>query len=348
MNGGRDIPKLTVTMLGTGGSGKTSFLMGMYGAMANGVDGYFVHTPVRADHIDLLGAWRKLLDSGSYPLPNDMKGLKFYEFVLDLGFSGTIMEVDWLDYRGGALSDRNQAADTAALEERLAQSDSIYIVLDGAKLGAWMSAKMDGDADRPAALQEDLGTGTINGYIMRAVHARRQLGRPLPSLVVLITKEDLLVAATRLSRAGALQAVEAQLRTLLRVAFAPDTRALVNPTTLDAVGGQDGMDRSFKAPFIFTFTEYLRSAIAAEHQFLEAATAQRQRNADEIRLLETRLRGLFRPGRKGELSAEQRQIVAKAELHKANLEAMRTQAATLEAELAGLRIYDSGEPRGAW
>jgi hypothetical protein len=348
-----ETPVVTVTMLGTPASGKTSFMIGMYGAMSTGVERYAVYAhsdtdPEKAfkDKVNLINHWERLLSDGVYPPPNDARGLKYYEFVVNRGFQ-RMVRIDWLDYRGGAVYDALMPEDTRLLIDRLVDSDSVYVALDGALLGKWIAELLQGGSDN-AAIKQELGLNMVANHLLPAVHKRQEVkGLRPPSLVLLVTKEDQLAAASGLSRDVAMQVVEDRLSSLLEVAYSDEVTLLVNPTTLDAVGkGTEA--RCFRDPFLFTFVEYLRNSVATAQDLLDAAEDRMDDKKKQMALLSERMRGFgqffsFREIKRKK--AELRQIVEDAQGRRDAMEAMRRQASSLEGELTGLRIYDSGQPR---
>src|SRR5262249_35187431 len=158
-----------------------------------------------------------------------------YEFVVNHGRQ-KMVRIDWLDYRGGAVSDALMQEDTRILISRLEASDSVYVALDGSLLGQWIAGVLNGGGQRMAAVQHALGLNIVANHLLPAVNKREEQGLRQPSLVLLVTKEDQLVKASGLSRTLALQVVEAKLRELLPVAYDQGFTVLVNPTTLAVVG----------------------------------------------------------------------------------------------------------------
>jgi hypothetical protein len=339
------VPHVAVTMLGLSASGKTSFTMGMFGAMSRGVEHYFLYSEEEGKQ--LLGNWSKLLATGDFPPPTDMTGFKFYDFTLNRGLGqGDVLEIEWLDYRGGAIIDPDAAAqDVPVLEGQLIKSDCVYIVLDGAALGTWVAKRIDNPGDGLASIMDDLGIGHISQLLMPAVRKRKEkLGKPSPSVVVLITKEDRLAELVEAPADLALDFVVRELPDLLPIAFSRGVRTLVTSTTLSAVG-HGRAERCFVVPFVFTFLEFLRQEIITEERFLDAAEERQALNSEQLALLSKRFGRIFQPGKWVELTGEQRRIVADSQRRKANLLALRQEAERLEKELRGARIYDGGQLR---
>src|SRR5690242_3163575 len=106
-----DDAKMTVTMLGPANSGKSTFLLGMYAILSGGDHGYFMHAAEADQDLDLSEAWDALIDDGILPPPTAETFERQYDFVFKYGFS-SILEIDWLDYRGGAIADRARFDDS--------------------------------------------------------------------------------------------------------------------------------------------------------------------------------------------------------------------------------------------
>ncbi|MBU2667028.1 hypothetical protein KOI35_26295 [Actinoplanes bogorensis] len=339
------IPKVAVTMLGLSASGKTSFTMSMFGAMSRGVEHYFLWS--EEDGKQLLASWAKLLDTGKFPQPTDMTGFKYYDFVLNRGMGqGDVLQINWLDYRGGAIIDPSRASqDVPVLEKQLLLSDSVYIVLDGETLGKWVASQVDGTENGLAPVMDKLGVGHISQMLMPAVaKRRRELGKPPPSVVVLVTKEDRLAEVVEAPADLAMGLVERHLPELLPIAFSPGVQTLVTSTTLKAVG-HGRLERCFVVPFVFTFLEFLRNEITVEEGFLDANDERHAANAEQLAILSRRFGRIVRSGRIRELSAEQRRIVGEAQRRRNKLVTLRQEAERLETELRGARIFDGGQPR---
>ena len=137
-------PALKLTMLGGTNSGKTMFMLGMYNTLAVGMHGYFMFTEDPDQDLDLREEWDALLSDGTLPAATVMQASRQFGFVFNHGFT-PLVSIDWMDYRGGAVDARKDEADVPVLLQRLADSDSIYLVLDGQKLAPWLngSASLD-------------------------------------------------------------------------------------------------------------------------------------------------------------------------------------------------------------
>lgn len=257
------VPDLTLTMLGATSSGKSTFLLGMYDILSTGLHGYFTFTEDPDQAVDLRDAWDLLIDEGELPPPNEVDKSKYYRFVFSHGFN-PLVTIDWMDYRGGALDDRTtSAADVAELRDRLNRSDSIYLVLDGGNIAKWLD-----DPAKLAFVQRKLQVRAMSDQVQRAMHYRRAQNLPFPSIVIIITKADLLRGQDR-GVGEALSQVVDNLQNLLPVVWAQGITALVCPvkvgnfgesstgivdvSTIDPVG--------LHRPMIFSLMHYLTLGI---------------------------------------------------------------------------------------
>lgn len=224
----------TITMLGTQLSGKTTYLVTMYGTLSLGAGRAAVFAGPNQDH-ELGEFWERLLREGQLPPPTaeEPQGYRF-AFTYD---GRKVAELDWTDFRGGAMDarvpDDDNLSDTAQLVARLAQSDSLYLVLDGAELAA----------GRPdAAVASALLTRRMTALVRGALAGRRAAGRPPPSLVALVTKADRLVDGI-CADAGVWQAMDAtieRVRRLLPVLSEPGTLSLICPVSIGHLGDHQG------------------------------------------------------------------------------------------------------------
>jgi Double-GTPase 2 len=340
-------------MLGATGSGKTTFMLGMYAELSAGREGYFVYAP-HDDHVELMDAWDRLNEEGELPPPNDERSSRAYVLTFRRGLDGLLM-LNWLDYRGGAMSDRMSAPDTSKLIRQLAQSDSIYLVLDGKLVGQWVKAQLDamqnsGRNPTVQGIRRSLHVEDMTTLLQSALHGR-PAGQPRPSVVVIITKLDTLETITGLRQANVLQIIASRLGDLLPVALADGITCLINPVQLGDFGTEQrptvdvaSIDpKGFSWPFIFTFSEYLNSQIAAVTLFLD--TVQREFASTEAEIVALRRGfggGIFKRGRIQQLTDAQAARVGEARAYRERLVAMQREATRLTADLNGRLIIRNG------
>jgi hypothetical protein len=255
-------PDLKLTMLGAADSGKTTFMLGMYNTLAVGMHNYFIFTEDPDQDVELREIWENLLDNGVLPQATRVNENKYYRFVFNHGFT-PLLSIDWMDYRGGAVGARStEAQDVAVLHKRLAESDSIYLVLDGQKLAPWLNGEK-----ALTAVQQNMGLGRVSALVNQAVHDRTGRGLPVPSLVVIITKADLLRGPGRTLRAALDRVVDDALEQLVPITFNQDVSALVCPVKVGNFGVRTSADMSVRVsdvdpvglhrPMIFSLMHYL-------------------------------------------------------------------------------------------
>nr|WP_281262167.1 hypothetical protein [Umezawaea tangerina] len=175
-------------MLGASGSGKTTYLHGMFTQLARGSGDFGLFERDPDLELDLIEGWRALAEHGVVPEATD-ENPRFYEFVLQHR-EHTAATMSWADFRGGALFTRSdQHSDVLRLRSRLMESDSIHLVLDG---GTLAEARLPHDVPR---LATTLGAERMSTLVRGVVDARAAQGLALPSIVVLITKADRIVNA---------------------------------------------------------------------------------------------------------------------------------------------------------
>lgn len=337
-----DEPSLTITALGNRGSGKTTFLLGMYAEMSAGRRGYFLSATDPDVDLRLAGRWDKLFDDGELPPPNLADNIP-YRFRFTDGLT-PLLDIDWLDYRGGAIEDERgaESGDVEGLHQRLVQSDSIYVVIDGTLLVEPVveSARRD--------IMRQTGLRRISALLQHAIHTRAQLDNPpaAPSIVVLVTKADVIPPA----RLNQLDTLVMELQELISVCFQRGLSTLVCPVSLGHFGltpaatvrTEDIDPRDLHLPIIYSLAEYMyQLSVAASHA---SAGAVEARNAFSGQLAAVRsgAGALFRRSQIKELVKQ----IQSAEEHNvafSNLQAGAAQRATsLFSELERLPRFRDG------
>jgi GTPase SAR1 family protein len=177
-----------LTMLGVSGTGKTCYMIAMYGMMndGEGLNGFTVSSDEgKAGEIN--ERWDKMLDSQQgqerWPLPTNPGESVVYNFNLHFGNQPKpIIGFDWYEYRGGALLDFSDTSgqEVNQLRKRLQDSSSIMICLSGQHL-------LESDKLRVRAKRK-MGVGRINEFIRESLNAGNNIP---PSVVITITKYDL-------------------------------------------------------------------------------------------------------------------------------------------------------------
>jgi hypothetical protein len=253
-----------------------------------------------------------------------------------------LLGIDWLDYRGGALTeDSSGSRDVRAVLDRLNTSDSVYLVVDGGYLAEPVT-----NSNRLGVTQA-AGLRRMTNLLQAAVDKRDKAGEGPPSIVILVTKADLIPP----ERLDPLDPLVEDLRSVLGIAFSAGLTTLVCPVMLGDFGQDPGAKVSpadidphlLYLPIIFSLAEYMRQlAEAAKH-----ATAQQRERIDQLRSLEAGLSsGIGRIFRRADIGNAKRDADrAQSELDDLNLvrDAASRRATDLFDELRGVPIFRDGE-----
>jgi hypothetical protein len=338
-------PELTLTMLGTTSSGKTTFLLGMFDILSVGLHRYFMFTEDPDQGVDLQDAWDLLIDEGRLPQPTEIGGSKSYRFVFNHGTT-PLVTIDWMDYRGGALDDRSDsAADVGELRERLNRSDSIYLVLDGENVALWLD-----DTSRLSTVQRKLKVQAMSARVLQAVQHRNQNGLPTPSLAVVITKADLLRGPGR-SVGQALSRVVEEMPKLLPVVSIDGVTALICPVKVGNFGtGSTGTVAisdidpvGLHRPMIFSLMHYLSEGLGAREAQIAEAVASRSEIEQQLVEMSQGFKAIFRRRRTAALQGVAATYAQTIENRQRILQADQSLIARLGQEVAGHPIVRDGK-----
>lgn len=170
------------TALGTSGSGKTCYLLGMYYEMCVGIRGFTLVTTNQA--ANKLEAWMDKLDDETgmerFPAGTALTEVTDYSFKLSYQ-TKSIMSFDWADYGGGTLKvreDNPQAFEK--LMDSIKESTALYIFIDGDLFCEENSDKRKRNIERKCAR-------TVNSYIQSFADENQNR---LPPIVFVVTKSD--------------------------------------------------------------------------------------------------------------------------------------------------------------
>ena len=174
---------IKITMLGTTGAGKTSYLLGMYAVMQTGMKGFTLASKDMDIDLELAERWEKLISvtgAERWPTPNAAT-MEYYGFDFSYGFR-PFMGFQWLDYRGLALSDRSTEQDVADLVKYLTESKCLFLCISGEHLV---------DKITPRTVRE-LKSDRMNQFIQQFISVTNNptTQNPFPVAIV-ITKYDL-------------------------------------------------------------------------------------------------------------------------------------------------------------
>lgn len=335
-------------MLGPSHSGKTMFMHGMYATLSAGIEGYFLNTKDPDKDLELMETWDLLCDEGQLPPPTSELPTS-YEFVFKHGVR-SLVDIDWMDFRGGATVERaDNGTDVAQLRERLKKSDSIYLVLDGQHVGDWIKSGTPANVTRGP-----MKVSHLSGHISRTVEARLSAGLPAPSLVVLITKIDLLAGITGMPKKDAIFKAMDNLQNLVPIAYSEGVTTLICPVQLGDFGisNQRKVDpakldvRYMHKPIIFSLLYDINYRIARDSRKLEELRARRQATEDELKQLQAGFwNGFFKRNQIAERIEGVGGIRAAMEEVAQELKTARARVDQLWKELDTLRIIEDGKIR---
>lgn len=269
------LDEIKITMLGTTGAGKTSYLLGMYAVMQTGIQGFTLAAKDMDLDLELTQRWEKLISlkgEDRWPTPN-AAAMEYYGFDFSYGFR-PLMGFQWLDYRGLALSDRSTEQDVADLIIYLQESACLFLCISGEYLTSELT---------PNTVRQ-IKSDRMNQFIQQYISNNKQPNpqRPFPVAIV-ITKYDLCHHRER-------EEIIADVKKLFQALFTPNSGWLVMicPVSLGRDLGDDP-DRAkivpvnVHLPVVFAVYSQLRAYGLKlkgdrDRQILEVDVA-RQKNA---------------------------------------------------------------------
>jgi hypothetical protein len=262
---------MIITMLGQSGSGKSTFIAGMYAQLVHGFRGCYLHTPDQDAGVEMVRQLNRLR-MGDLPEMTNTAGVP-HDYVLSSPEGR--FPLDLTDYRGGAPFDLTRGdsdSDTAMLRKRLAESHSIFVALDSTHFAEPVTPA------RLHKVREDTGTDLFSDLISKTVYDRQQQGHLPPSVAVLLTKADK-IDVRQGSAARDWGDLEAEIRWVLGGAFQQGVDARIIPVTVFEDREVAGQSReltldlhSLADPVIFAAGTFLRvRAAVVKHQYQRAA-----------------------------------------------------------------------------
>ena len=268
------LDEIKITMLGTTGAGKTSYLLGMYAVMQTGIQGFTLAAKDMDLDLELTQRWEKLISlkgEDRWPTPN-AAAMEYYGFDFSYGFR-PLMGFQWLDYRGLALSDRSTEQDVADLVIYLQESACLFLCISGEYLTSELT---------PNTVRQ-IKSDRMNQFIQQYISNNKQPNpqQPFPVAIV-ITKYDLCHHRER-------EEIIADVKKLFQALFTPNSGWLVMicPVSLGRDLGDDPDNAKIvpvnvHLPVVFAVYSQLRAyglklKGALDRQILEVDAA-RQKN----------------------------------------------------------------------
>jgi siroheme synthase (precorrin-2 oxidase/ferrochelatase) len=175
------VSNFKIVMLGTTGAGKTCYMLGMYSVMQIGFRGFSVTAKDLDEDLELSDKWEALVNGQGedrWPAGNDQPHT--YGFNFNYGMRPMI-DFEWLDYRGGAMSDKATQNDVQVLRNYLKESSCVFLCISGEYL--------TGEANVMAAARK----AKIPAMNFHMVELNKTINpsnsKPFP-VVIIITKFD--------------------------------------------------------------------------------------------------------------------------------------------------------------
>lgn len=123
--------KIKITMLGDASSGKTCYMLGMYAGMQEERHGFTLSTTDISKGIELNNLWAKLVNvqgNERWPSPTD----QIYPYVFNFNYGyNPMIEFEWRDYRGGAISDPSKPNEVEELMKYILESSCLFLCVSG-------------------------------------------------------------------------------------------------------------------------------------------------------------------------------------------------------------------------
>ena len=314
---------IKVTMLGTTGAGKTSYLLGMYAAMQSGIRGFTLSAKNIDLDLELTERWEQLISiqgADRWPPPN-AGVIEHCQFDFNYGFR-PIMSFEWIDYRGLALSDRSNEQDVQELSEYLSQSQCVFLTISGEYLQ---------DKVTPTTVRE-IKSDRMNQFLQQYISYRYQPtnSNPFP-IAILITKYDLCHHRKK-------EDVIEDIKKLFQALFTPNSGWLVMicPVSL----GKE-LEADLDSGTIVPVNVHLPIVFAVYSQLRAyGLTVKNQRNILTEKIAGTKQLNPFLQWLK---KGEQKQQLAQLEISKGEIELIESNMQLLAQELQQVSLFLSSD-----
>ncbi|MEC4813258.1 MAG: hypothetical protein SAK29_08320, partial [Scytonema sp. PMC 1069.18] len=315
-----------ITMLGTTGAGKTCYMLGLYAVMQMGLQGFTLSAKDPDVDLKLTDLWERLIDTTGEdrwppPTPDDPQT---YAFNFSYGLK-PLIAFDWMDYRGGAMTDSSTASDARQLRERLKASDCVFLCISGEHLKEHLSDAQLGNKARKAKVNNMTTFLVELGDIIKPSDQK-----PFP-IVITITKYDLCFGRPK-------QELMADIKKIFGPLFTPGSGWLVMicPVSLGKELGEDSASghidpKNMHLPLVFALYSRFREYFLSEQNQL-SGTRERLAN----------LKGgnwLQRWWKSGDIQATEVNIQAS----QSKINEIQQRMALLAQELTNAELYLSGE-----
>lgn len=339
----QNLPTLTIAMIGASGSGKSTYLHGLYASMTRGVDNCNLHELDPNADVRLVETWQEL-GQGTL-VPRTLDKPTNYRFTFSREMQATAI-LDWTDFRGGALHDFvgvDGSLDTQFLLDKISLSNAIFVTLDGEHFRKPVSP------ERREPLAREMVIHRISSVLTETLTRRTARGLTWPSIAILLTKADLIDWGGSSGRT--LTSVVQEVRDLLPVAFQPRVCAAVCPVTVGPLqpmpGGHarpDGVDpNDVHLPLLFAMTHYYRAAAHQDDLHLRELASRRGGIGAQLAALPPTRRRAVRDQRL-RLEQELRAVEEAIGHNQRRFERATREISALTPRLRNLRVFEGGAP----
>ena len=125
--------KIKILMLGDSSSGKTCFMLGMYAAIQNGSK-FSLKATDPDEGVEMATLWSTIVgESGEERWPRGTDTPQIYNFELCYAYK-SLIEFEWLDYRGGSMLDISSDDNVRTLRNYAAESNGLFFCISGKDL----------------------------------------------------------------------------------------------------------------------------------------------------------------------------------------------------------------------
>lgn len=176
-----------VTVIGFTGSGKTTYLIGMYICMSTGINGFSLLAKDHNLDLYLEKLWNNLCN-GQGPDPSNR--LETYDFHISHNIK-PVCDFEWVDYPGGLLADP-LSENRQKLESDIKDSDCILLIVDG-EIFSCIEAIDQNDYQQKLEYSLKYNTGIRNEVRMLTMLSAEEI--QLPPVGIVVTKCDLIDVA---------------------------------------------------------------------------------------------------------------------------------------------------------
>ena len=216
-----------VTIIGTTGTGKTTYLTGMYAYMSGlGCKNFTLVTDPNND-LNLSRMW-DALESGQFPKASF--DAEDYVFHITHNYA-PVCDFTWLDYPGGLLMDPSHEK-YEMMTKSIATSDCLLFVLDAAKLFAFEASNGN---DYREKLEKKLMMNSGVRSELKELTKLSQQGIKIPALCITITKADLIDPEYK-------NIIESVLSDKFEALFKGSARVIISAVSLGADIEENGAD----------------------------------------------------------------------------------------------------------